>query len=365
MAISIVTMVGDNYGSALQNYALQQAIQECGADSKTICVRPKSKLLQFFRSYVFASSWSEFLRKQWKLYSDIANHSKRKKVSDFFEERIALTKYKSISELTQREKSTTTFIAGSDQIWNPAFQPSRLYYLQFAEQTSGRCYSYAVSLAVDRLSSQEERYYQQAIQGRFDCVSVRERTGANLLKGILQGMDIREDVDPVLLWIPSGGWASLASNRFCGKKYVLLYMLRPLKDLVEFALKVGRDLGRPVIYLGDYVFKANGMKFVGDAGVEDFLSAIMNAEVVITNSFHATLFSILFKKPFYTVAVTKTGSRVTDFLTSVGLQDRIITNDTTNVKNYVPDYDEAIASIEQRAALSREYIRYIVVKERN
>ena len=128
VAISIVTMVGDNYGSALQNYALQQAIQECGVDSKTICVRPKSKLLQFFRTYVFASSRSEFTRKLWKLYSDIANHSKRKKVSVFFTERIAITKYKSMSELKQREKSTTTFIAGSDQIWNPAFQPSRLYY---------------------------------------------------------------------------------------------------------------------------------------------------------------------------------------------------------------------------------------------
>lgn len=142
-------------------------------------------------------------------------------------------------------------------------------------------------------------------------------------------------------------------------------MLRPLEDMVKFAVKAGHDLGLPVIYLGDYVFKANGLKFVGDAGVEDFLSAIKNAEVVITNSFHATLFSILFRKPFYTVAVTKTGSRVKDFLPSVGLQDRIISDYSINVTNYVPDYDEAIASIEQKAELSRVYIRQIVEKERN
>lgn len=363
MAIKIATMIGDNYGSALQAFALQQSIKECGGGSSIVKLRPKSYIIRFAKTYLIPTKYDGVKKKARKAVSDFKNRRKRRKVREFYQKNIVVEIHRTIEELLSNEKSRITFICGSDQIWNPQFQPNQLFYLDFSTKLNIKKYSYAASIAVSSLAKEECEYYKRKLKD-FEGVSVREKTGKYLLDELLD-KNVRVDVDPVLL-LGADKWESMMSARFSGKDYILLYMLRPMPELLSFAKMVAQSRGLKLLYIGDFDYDDADIESCHDAGVEDFLNAIYSARYVITNSFHATVFSTIFKKKFCSYAVSRTGTRVLDFLDDFNLQECRIgdLNRTDYSFNQKIDWDEISSIINRKKQESLKYIRSIVNQDK-
>lgn len=364
MAIKIVTMIGDNYGSALQAYALQHTIKTIGGKkTSTIVLKPKSYLIRFIRTYLIPTKYDGIGKKIKRAQADFANRNKRKKVMHFWDSKISLEKVKRLEDIIPKDSTSVIFVCGSDQIWNPQFQPNTLFYLDFPKKEKCMRFSYAASVAVEELTSNQIEYFGSKLDS-FNCISVREETGKRLLEKVLN-KPVRVDVDPVLLE-DAKFWEELKSDRFCNEKYVLLYMLRPMPELVKFAKYVAKQKGLKLVYIGDFCFNDSDILSCRDAGVEDFLSAIYSANYVITNSFHATVFSTLFRKRFCSYAVSRTGTRVSDYLKEVGLENCQVIDLSQKEYMFVSDidWDDVYSRIEFRRKESINYIKYIVSQDK-
>ena len=175
--------------------------------------------------------------------------------------------------------------------------------------------------------------------------------------------------DPQIIWKNKSfpeKWKNVMSSRFNGKKYMLLYMLRPMPELLEFAKNVAHKKNLDLLYIGDYFIDDNDVESCHDAGVEDFLSAIYSAEYIVTNSFHATVFSILFKKMFCSYAVSRTGTRVRDFLQDVGLQKCQLENfNSAQFEFYSEmDWNAVFAHVASQRETSMKYVEQIVRQDK-
>lgn len=359
MKIAIATMTGENYGSALQAYALQHSFAELGVDTciiryvnKNMIRRKLSRIKRLLRNnpnYRFRRIWS-----------DIKNKEKNKKINAFYNSHLHMLEVNNLDKIEYLFEPQA-YVCGSDQIWNPQFQPNSLFYLDLGKRNIKR-YSYACSLAVDELSIEQETYYKEKLSD-FLGVSVREKTGQNLLREVLRDKDVRTDIDPVLLY-DAEKWKGLESKKYSDDRFILLYMLRPTEELIRFAEWFSGIIEEKVIYLGDYYYNSPRIIFSGNDGVEDFLSAIIHADFVITNSFHATAFSVLFEKKFGSMVIERTGSRVRDFLKMVNLEDRIIDEKTT-VEDLLnePNYTKARTVLKIKRKASLQYLN--TIKEMN
>lgn len=362
MSIGITTMTGMNYGSALQAYSLQQAFRKLGVDSYTIQLRPRRYLLNFFRKYFFPNDEWNFRTRMWRLKSDIIYSHKSNLIKKFWRENTFSHYYRSRSHLKKGEGATKVLLAGSDQIWNPAYIPNYLYYLMFANQNS-ILYSYAVSLATDVINEDAASFYRDRLKA-FSGVSVREQTGKVLLSECIES-EIRVDLDPIFLF-EKEYWDSFASDRFKGQKYIFLYVIKPNLELCNTIKQIAAQYNLLVYYIGDFSAKTVGVSDINDASVQDFLSLIKNSAAVVTNSFHATAFSILMNKQFFSYVPPLSGSRIRDVLDTFDLVDQIVDEDSVNerIERYLAgdreiDYSKVNPIIEEKRVNSLDYLRQI------
>lgn len=362
MAIGITTMTGMNYGSALQAYSLQTTFQNFGVDSYTIQLRPRSYLLNFLRKYFFPNDEWNFRTRMWRFKSDIIYSHKSKLIKKFWDENTFTHYYHSRSHLKKGEESTKVLLAGSDQIWNPAYIPNYLYYLMFANQNS-ILYSYAVSLATDVINKDAALFYRDRLKS-FSGVSVREQTGKVLLSECIEN-EIRVDLDPIFL-LEKEYWDSFASDRFKDQKYIFLYVIKPNLELCSTIKKIAAQYNLRIYYIGDFSAKRVGVSDINNASVEDFLSLIKYASAVVTNSFHATAFSILMNKQFFSYVPPLSGSRIRDVLDTFDLMGQIIDEDSVNesIDRYLSgdrgiDYSKVNPIIAEKRVNSLEYLRQI------
>ena len=175
---------------------------------------------------------------------------------------------------------------------------------------------------------------------------------------------IRCDLDPTLLYGDTF-WSKICSERRIDKPYIFVYMLRPDIKIIDMARTIAKKRNLEVIYTGLLSDKFAGIQTICDAGIEDFLSLIKNADIVLTNSFHGTVFSVLFRKNFLSVKLASTSSRVENLLEKIGISDRLIIDRSGLYKIDEPiNYESALKLLEQERANSLEYIKEIVCKRK-
>lgn len=337
-----------NYGASLQAYALQQYLVGRGHDVQ---------IIDYFPDYMDVN-----YRIRWKKY-DITEMSRlygmrhipgvrtcyrmkmsvkkmrfiiekwgRKKAFDHFKVKyLHLTpeKYKNVEELRRTNIQADVFIAGSDQIWNPLFNNGRdpSFFLQFG---TGKKVSYAASFGVSDLSPSDCASMKEWLSS-FDKISVRESTGLKLLDelGIKGGVQVP---DPVIL-LDREYWEKLASSKYNDEKFILVYNLGSLnQDIMNCALCLSRRYGLKIVAIEEIGNITYADKRIKDAGPCEFVELLTKATYVVTNSFHATAFSILFNIPVFPFIKNATSSRITDLLKSCGLESRLNNNDLkTNI----------------------------------
>lgn len=322
MKIAIVTQpLMSNYGGILQNYALQKVLKNLGHIPVTIDKVPKPD--NFLKYYI--STLKEFAYKILGIKIDgVFYHSlwKRKEnIDSFVRKNISLTKcvYRPTAKLVDSLK-TDALIAGSDQVWRRAYNPNIVdSFLGFSKTTDVRRIAYAASFGIDHLEYTEDELKQcRELARRFDAVSVREKNGVRLCKDYL-GVDAVQVLDPTLLLTRKDYEFICRDIKRLNGKFLLCYLLDMTNELKDKVNAFAKERNLTVIHIG----ADNNLR----CSIEEWLAYFRDAAYIVTNSFHGTVFSIIFHKRFVTITNEgRGGDRFTSLLNTFGLQDRILNN---------------------------------------
>jgi hypothetical protein len=228
----------------------------------------------------------------------------------------------SMRDLEEAARDCDTLIAGSDQIWNPSeqFGLDPVYFLQF--NTSARRISYAASFGRDVLPRQFGQQAKDLLSG-LDTISVREHSGASIVQK-LTGRSATVVPDPTFLLRNYdellGGAVEVRD------KYVFNYALRTDTGTKELCLELMRRSGYKVISPENPHRRWRSIGQVVHPGPAEWLRLLRGADRVVTNSYHATVFAILFRKPFINVGLPGSRStlstRALELLRALGLESR-------------------------------------------
>lgn len=273
--IGIVTIQSFNFGNRLQNYALQQALASLGYEVETIQ-----------RKYYPNTQAGVVKTVLQKLF-----HSKGEKFRAFDKKIYASAFFASANRISSdAKKYYDFFIAGSDQLWNPTYDfIGSVDFLAFADKEQK--IAYAASFGVSQLPEQVKVQYTQYLNG-FSHVSFREQAGQKIYKE-LTGKDAPVVLDPTML-LTAADWRRVEKkvHVHC-TDYVLVYSLGERSS--NFREKI-EQLSADHKIVDVRQRQKNGHEWA--IGPSEFVYLIDHAAAVLTDSFHATVFSILFHKPF-------------------------------------------------------------------
>lgn len=365
--IGIMTFhAAHNYGSVLQAYATQTVFDRLGLDNEIINYRLKNQKDFYNNLYSPHFGKKDFLNRVLK----IGEHKKRKlrseKFEDFINHKLKLTKkeYNTLGELQAEKFDYSTLVSGSDQVWNKNCtaefrnEPDESilgYFLDFGGDSVKRV-SYSSSFAGRDWDyiSRYKRYLD-----RYSSISVRESSSAKMLSEKLD-REVVNTLDPTL--VLSGREWLLDGTYDINEKYVFVYTLskyHAANELIAAAKSFADKNDMKVICVAPFSrIKIKGVQSAQDCGPLDFLSYIKSAQVVVTNSFHGTAFSINFNTPFYTVQ-SKNEKRRTVLLRKLGLESRIIEKaaELNNIEDYKCDYAHTNSVLTEERAKTVEYIK--------
>jgi len=308
-----------NYGAVMQAYALQTILRNYFEYVEIMNYCPFSLTSQYkvINNYsiksIFYSLWSA------KSYLE-----KKRKFKFFSNNYLCVNDKKYRRQYDVEEYDTDFYFLGSDQIWNPeilkGFDP--IYFGHFPKKTGATVISYAASIGKRHLTNKECETIRELING-IDYISVREEAAKNILSH-LTNKEISVVLDPTLL-LDKDKWSSITKKIYCSD-YLLYYSLNGYVETEVMAKKIAN-------YLGLNLIEISGKKkpivkkphiAIYNAGPEEFLSYIRNASYVVTDSFHGTVFSIIFERPFITIPHKTRNSRIDTLLGKLGLLDRMI-----------------------------------------
>lgn len=348
-SVGIITKISRNYGAVLQAYALRRYLEERGCHAQVIRY-DNAKIRRSFR----VLEWPITMKSLRRLAHLRANLRRNRRFFAFRDQYLHLTRpYLTLDALQSDPPAFDIYVSGSDQVWNPANDFDPAYFLDFGGKDVRRV-SYAASIGV---SSIEDRYRDAFVRGvaRFTHIAVRERSAQQILREL--GFDARVTLDPSLLHTRAA-YDPLAVDPATETPYILCYLMNPPAFTAELVARARKELGMRVVILGGgpYVPRDNDLRVL-DAGPREFLGYVRSAAFVITSSFHATAFSMLFHRPMAAVLHTSTGSRVADLLESVGASERVM----RGVQDFQPsllkmDYSDIDCRLEAMRADSAAYI---------
>ena len=287
----------DNYGARLQTYALAKYLQDQGNDVSVIDYRPPYMNPSFRVFYWPGGSIKEWAKIFLRFPQRIRSKKRHNSFVAFSKKHLPLTEkiYRNLQDLRQDPPSADVYIAGSDQIWN-TFLPNGTdpaFYLDFGSKDIRR-ESYAASFATSELRSGTEDFVRNNL-ARFDKFSVREESGLAILErlGIRDG--VRDD-DPVFL-LSIEKWLELADGTGEGEEYILVYDFFSDPVLKQKAKGIARSRQLRIFAICPFKQHYADKNFT-TYGPESFLSLIMNATLVVTNSYHAIAFCAIFQREY-------------------------------------------------------------------
>jgi len=334
--VAILTQpLGHNYGGLLQAYALQIYLKKLGCEVETLDRRAPEAGQLSAKSHVF-----NLARLMLGRIKSIPNAKKQARVLEelarFRDRRIAMSpKIASEQELREyyRDRKFDAFVVGSDQVWRPRYSPSILnFFLDFLDdiKSPAKRIAYAASFGVDDWEYSSELTEKCTILAqKIDAISVRESSAVSLCKEKL-GVFAECVVDPTLLLEPED-YEPLISE--CGENVnagcVLSYVLDPAPEKRSIADTVGSSLGVNVFSIKPQhsvaQVRTKDLDKCQFPSVESWLQAFRNASFVVTDSFHGTVFAILFNKPFIAVGNSARGmARFESLLSQFGLVERLV-----------------------------------------
>lgn len=347
-----------NYGAVLQCMSLYTALKSMGHDVEVVDYRPQAieKYRMYFRAKDFSLCKGVVAKLRYLVSCLTLVNSRRKtvrKFDEFLDNNIQLSPV--VSSVSDAPQNYDVVFFGSDQIWNPAINEGiDKVYLGQMPKGHAKFYTYAVSMGhLDLFKGKVADDYQKSIES-FDGLSVRETTMQSFLKEKL-GRDSSVVCDPSLLLTKAECEKIAVKPR--DKDYVLLFILDGNPKALGFANRIAEQMGKKVIRIGavQNPLHRNGCEMRAELSPAEFLGYIMYADCVVTNSFHATSFSLIMQKNFYTILRKNNNDRAKTILGVAGLENRLV-DATENVDFTTVSYEGVTDRLEAYKDMSKKWI---------
>ncbi|MGG5317324.1 polysaccharide pyruvyl transferase family protein [Enterococcus sp. AZ072] len=324
MKIGIMTFhFAYNYGAALQAYGLCTFLRKNGYDAMIIDYMPK-ELEHLYTLNPFCVSRKKEIFSKLKKYF----HCKKqfKKFDNFLEKNDLCTDKIDRDKLSNLNNIFDVFIVGSDQIWNPKIlTDSAPYYLDFVT-SDRRKIAYAASFGVNKLSPENFEKSKENLK-QFDWISIREKSGVDIVNNV----DINAELisDPVFL-LDKDDWELLENPVDIPKHFIFYYALEYNADLDRKAIELSQQEKAKIVIVHstcERISKISDGIRMDNIGPEEFLYLMRNAAYVITDSFHATAFGLIFSKNIINISSETRSMRAKNLLLNVGLENCINENE--------------------------------------
>lgn len=331
-----------NYGAILQSYALLKLYEKIGLEAYLLDYRPYSKTLKNILKDIFLNSFEakgfkEYVKKYLKIYKiDFEN---KKELNNTF----------------------NIFSVGSDQVWRERNLKEKIltYFFDFVDDNKKKI-AYAASFGVDYWEGDEKLTEEvKPLIKRFDYISVREESGIGICKNTFGVDNVVCVLDPTLMidredyQIILDDWQDKSHLK---KKYIAYMLLDDTEQLRNGSKKIANYLGAEINYIKGKSFNILGKTITLYNKVSQWLTYLKDAELVITDSFHCTVFSIIFHKKFVVVANPTRGiARLETLLEKVGLENRFFTNIDNVLESEILDKDIDYREVDKKLEVHRKY----------
>ena len=356
--IDVITLHAvQNYGSVLQTLATQEILRQHGCDVTII-------------DYVREDVRYENLVKKWsggnliKALAIIPTILRWKKVFySFTKQYLNLSKktYTSEKDFASYPLNADAYCTGSDQVWNSKWNNGILpcLYLDFVPNSKYK-FAFSASFGQNRLSSEEIKITKPYLQ-QYNRISVRESGAKTILDEqyhIQTGVHI---VDPTLC-VSGDFWRKYETPRKFKDDYILIYNLNRSKEFDEYAVELSKQTGLKLVRFCtryDQFYRTG--KSVLVPKVFDFISLIDNAKYVLTDSFHATAFSLNLHTEPICVYPKEFGGRIESILRQTNTLQRHIENyKDFNVVNRAVDFEQVDEILSKERSKANAFIDKVI-----
>ena len=337
MKASVITLhTVDNYGSAMQTYATQEVLKKIGCDVEFVDYWRKDNLPEYRAVKLLETSTLQRVKPIWGACGFTRRMAifllkymfayRKSPMWRFLEKNVRMTqqRYVSFEELSKNPPAADVYITGSDQVWNSIWNQGidRAFFLDFAPSDKARI---AFSASIGRESLDEEEISEtRELLKKYKAISVREQSAVKLLQSM--GIVSTLLLDPTLM-LDADAWRNLAVAVNHVKPYLLIYQLNANSQMDRYAEQIAEKKGWELLRIGfgrsDY--NKSG-KCVMLPSVEEFLGLFCNASCVLTDSFHATAFSLNLGTEFISILPNRFGTRITNILKMTNTEGRLLTN---------------------------------------
>lgn len=316
LKVGIITIISDNFGNRLQNYALEKVLEKLGVYPETFFLNEKEckvKILlkNLIRNIIIVCKPDKFVRYQ-----------RRKKFNEFNKKYIHKSKY-TLENINSKNTNSYAFdyvICGSDQIWNYSYSFINENFFASNIQKNKKL-SYAASFGVDSVPEPYAKNFSNWIND-FKAVSVRENKGREIVYD-LTGRAAEVVLDPTLM-LNKNEWLAIEEKNEAKKPYILVYLLGELSEGNSKAINA---------WAVDYKQEIININSNSILSPSEFIGLINGSSLVVTDSFHACVFSVIMQVPFVVCDrkddQVKMSSRIDTLLSLLKFDDRRM----ENVKN--------------------------------
>lgn len=368
MKVGIITIHNSpNYGASLQCFALYKYLELQSYDVEIINLyRPYHADYKTSRKYVtyaermlpltqcLKQRIKGFIRKPEKQsYTSLKESNPAIKKIELFNSQIKLSMpFYGIDDLYATPPQYDIYITGSDQVWNPSqrycIEP---YFLTFVKK--GMCISYASSIGLESLPDIVSKDYQKWLK-HYDAISVREEKARKVLQS-LTNRNIEKVADPTFL-LDIEFWQNLSVKPKVDD-YILLFTLEWDSNQFIYAKRISEESGKQLVIVSQWnnIQETDyGCIWINDAGPEEWLGYIAHANMVITDSFHCTVFSIILgTNNFYTYIApwNNRGSRIKELLNDFSLSQHLLNPDFSQC------YNELVQNKINKESVLNTYLR--------
>ena len=365
-----------NYGSQLQSYATTVELARRNIDFEIIRYKKKTTPLLLIKSLprllnpifindrIIETSQKKMML---KLHPQLAqDNAVRNAAFDKFSQ----SRFKKLSpvyygyeQLREQSKKYTAVMVGSDQLWSPSGITSNFYNLMFADDNTVKI-SYATSFGVSQINPKYHKIYNTFLN-RLDFISVRENSGKKIVEE-LSPNKAEVVCDPVILLDAEQWLKEIPNKRLYDEPYIFAYFLGKSAEYRDAVTKFAKQKGLKIVtepHMDSYN-KADenfGDYTPFDIGPAEFVNLIRNAEYVFTDSFHGSVFSMLYQKQFLVFnrysdnSSSSKNSRIDSFCKNYGLSDRRYNVNIDDVENKI-NYEDVLGKVDEHRQKSKAFL---------
>ena len=352
--IAFITVhVGFNFGSKLQAVATSEILKKLGHTS--ICVNYIPPRVTHNR--YFGKAYSNPLKFIRKLLFFPFHLISKCRFDDYLSKHCKVSKaFHAEDDFRENCPQADVYMSGSDQLWNYKHNEGNDKHY-FFDGIEGRKIAYASSIGMTSLPEDYANYVKEQLS-QYSAISVREQSAVELLGKM--GISATQVLDPTFM-LNKEEWSPFASRRLVKEKYIFVYLPYNIKDkdlIFRSVRKIAKEKNLKVVSYSDNVIKdkyADLTIYFVDPG--DVLSLILHADVVITNSFHGTAFSINLNKQFWTYMPSSFSTRITSILKLCELNNRLLENVITDKQmNEIADFNHTNSVLQQERQKSYDFL---------